>query len=129
MSSGENYEGCNRIITAPGYIGSGGNSGFQAINLAVQLGAKRIVLVGYDMRLDGGIHWHGEHEKALNNPNLGHIIKWRKIIDEAAGDLAALGIEVVNVGACSALTAYPFMDLQDALDVCDHGRITAGRSG
>lgn len=114
-SAGENYEGCNRIITAPGYIGSGGNSGFQAINLAVHLGVRRIVLVGFDMRTDNGIHWHGEHGGALKNPILANVIKWRRIVDEAAGDLANLGIEVINATACSALTAYPIMSLEKAL--------------
>src|SRR3954470_8816460 len=36
------------IFEPTGKLGSGGNSGFQALNLAVQFGAKRIVLVGFD---------------------------------------------------------------------------------
>jgi len=32
------------------------------VNLAVQLGAARILLLGYDMRaVDGKTHWFGEH--------------------------------------------------------------------
>lgn len=122
VNPGEGYEGCNRIITAPGYIGAGGNSGFQAINLAVQLGARRIVLVGFDMRVDNGVHWHGEHRTELGNPGLDNVIKWRRILDEAAGDLAGMGIEIINASACSALTAYPIMSLEKALNRdCDEG--------
>ncbi len=34
----------------PGYIRTGGNSGYQAVHLAVHLGAKKIVLLGFDMK-------------------------------------------------------------------------------
>jgi hypothetical protein len=111
----ECVELCDKLITAPGYIGSAGNSGFQAINLAVHLGASKIVLVGFDMRLDLGTHWHGDHEGQLRNPSLENVIRWRRLIDEAAGELAELGIEVVNASKVSALTAYPIMSLDEAL--------------
>ena len=39
----------NGIWGTDGEIASGGNSGFQALNLAVLQGAKRVILVGYDM--------------------------------------------------------------------------------
>jgi hypothetical protein len=41
-----------------GCIGAGGNGGFQALNLAVQFGCDRVMLIGYDMRVDLGEHWH-----------------------------------------------------------------------
>jgi hypothetical protein len=50
-----------------GVIGSGGNSGFQALNLALQFGARRVILVGFDLNLAGGVHWHGRTPR-LNNP-------------------------------------------------------------
>jgi len=98
-----------------GEVGWGGNSGFHAINLAVQFGAKRIVLVGYDMRLDGGIHWHGRHGNGLHNPSNSNVARWRRVIDEAAPLLTRLGVEVVNTSPVSALTAYPKMTLEAAL--------------
>jgi hypothetical protein len=116
VNSGDDYEGCNRIITSRGYIGSGGNSGFQAINLAVQLGACRIVLVGFDMRVDNGVHWHGEHRTELGNPGLDNVIKWRRILDEAASELVGMGVEIINASASSALTSYPIMSLEKALN-------------
>ncbi len=105
----------DRIVTRPGFIGDGRNSGFQAINLAVQFGAARIVLTGFDMWLDRGIHWHGPHGRALNNPGAAQLAKWRRIVDAAAGDLAALGIDVINATPGSALTAYRFASLEEAL--------------
>jgi hypothetical protein len=42
----------------PGVLHSGGNSGFQAVNLAIQFGATKIVLIGFDMH---GGHFFGDH--------------------------------------------------------------------
>jgi hypothetical protein len=44
-------------------VRNGKNSGYQAMNVAVHLGAKRIVLLGYDMHIPQGgpSHWFGEH--------------------------------------------------------------------
>lgn len=109
----------DRILTdRPGVIGWGGNSGFHALNLAVQFGARRIVLVGYDMQVEAGLHWHGAHE-GMNNPSEQSTARWRRIIDAAAPDLALLGVEVINASAASALTAYPKTPLMEALHA-DH---------
>lgn len=102
-------------LERPAEIGDGGNSGFQALNLAAQFGARRICLVGYDMRLDRGVHWHGRHRRGLNNPTDRNLVRWRRALDGAAPVLAALGIEVVNCSPVSTLTAYPVMSLDEAL--------------
>lgn len=108
--------GCDEILVdQPGVLGDAGNSGFQAVNLAVQLGARRLLLIGFDMRLDLGIHWHGKHGRGLNNPTEANVAKWRRILDAAAPRLAALGVSVVNCSAVSALEAYPKMTLTEAL--------------
>jgi len=99
-----------------GVIGSGGNSGFQALNLAVQFGAKRIVLVGYDMRVDAGLHWHGAHPHGLNNPSAGSVMRWAATLDAQAPLLKRLGVEVLNASPVSALKAYPKVRLEDVLD-------------
>jgi len=98
-----------------GVLGAGGNSGFQAVNLAAQTGAARIALVGFDMTISAGVHWHGRHKPGLNNP--GHLVidGWRRGLDAMAPKLAALGIEVVNCSAQSALKAYRHMSLEEAL--------------
>jgi hypothetical protein len=98
-----------------GTIGWGGNSGFGALNLAVQFGAKRIVLVGFDMRLDKGLHWHGAHA-GLHNPNDRNVARWRRVIDGAAPTLKALGVEVLNASPISALQAYPKVDFMEAIN-------------
>lgn len=45
------------LLEEPMVIGSGGNSGFQALNIAVQFGASRIMLIGFDMQDRSGVHY------------------------------------------------------------------------
>src|SRR5690606_27869932 len=97
-----------------GYVNSGGNSGYQAVNLAFHFGARRIVLLGFDMhRRDGG-HWHGEHHGMLSAPE-SHIAVWRREFDALAFDLKSEGVRVVNATEGSALECFPRMGLVEAL--------------
>lgn len=100
--------GIARIITdKTGEIGDGRTSLFQAINLVVRAGPPRIIgLVGADMRLDYGMHWHGPHEGGLNNPREAMINRWRDAIDGVAGQLSGLGVTVFNLSPISTLKAY-----------------------
>jgi hypothetical protein len=99
-----------------GVIGDGGNSGFQALNLAIQFGADRIVLVGFDMNDVRGLHWHGPHGGGLANPDAYRFSRWRKILDDVAPSIAAMGIEVVDASIDGALTAYRKATIEQALD-------------
>lgn len=100
-----------------GTVGWGGNSGFHALNLAVQFlsGSGKIILVGYDMTIANGLHWHGAHPKGMNNPQAGNVERWRRCIDHAAETIAALGITVINTSPDSALCNYPKMGLLEAM--------------
>jgi hypothetical protein len=102
-----------------GEIGWGSNGGFQALNLAVQFGASRILLVGYDMNIMKGLHWHGRHGAGLSNPKQASVDKWRAQLDAQAPIFEQLGIEVLIASPHSALTAYRRVDLLEALS---HGR-------
>ena len=101
-----------------GTVGSGGNSGFQALNLAVQFGCRNIILVGYDMHDQNGIHWHGKHDNGLRNPTRQSLGKWRVAIDRQAALLEQIGARVLNASLDSALTAYPKMTFDAALAAC-----------
>lgn len=103
------------LMDEAGVIGWGGNSGFHALNLALQFGAARIVLVGYDLSARAGLHWHGKHPPQLNNPTPRLLQKWAEILDRQAPFLAALGVEVLNASPQSALCAYPKVSLKEAL--------------
>jgi hypothetical protein len=93
----------------------GHNSGFQALNLAILLGAARIVLVGFDMRVvDGRRHFHGDHPHPLINADPRRFVPH---FERAAASLPA-GVEILNATPGSALTCWPIVPLVDALH-CD----------
>lgn len=107
---------CDRLeLFRPGTVGWSGNSGFHAFNLAVQFMPAKIVLVGFDMTLAHGVHWHGKHPSGMNNPRARNVERWRKCLDAAAPTVAALGIRVFNASPISALQNYPKTSLLEAL--------------
>lgn len=107
--SGERTRRSHRGLSMdPSFIHYGSHSGFQALNIAVLRGAKRIALLGYDMKQPEGkpAHWFGEHE----GPGLIRQRDWTPWIenyDHAAPQLAALGVQVFNCSADTAITAFP----------------------
>lgn len=100
-----------------GTVGGGGNSGFQALNLAVQFGARRIVLIGFDMQDIGGLHWYGRNRwPQANNPNEGQMKRWATSMEKAAPALTERGVEVVNASPTSALAVFAKMSVEAALE-------------
>jgi hypothetical protein len=96
-----------------GIINQGNNGGYQAIGIAHQAGARKLVLLGYDMHAKGGSHWHGDHPANLNTKP--HFNLWLDNFDVLAADLNAEGIEVLNATPKSAMRCFPSLDLADAL--------------
>lgn len=108
----------DRIVLKPlGTVGWGGNSGFHCLNLAVQFGARKIILIGYDMTVANGLHWHGAHPSNMNNPKQGNVDRWRRAVDAAAKVIEPMGIRVINCSPVSRLENYPKMSFEDALAV------------
>ena len=108
--------GDDRLVTnEPGRVGWGGNSGFHALNFVAQTHPKRILLVAYDMTIRFGLHWHGKHEGKLNNPSINNLGRWKRAIDNAACDLLAMGIEVINCSQISELENYIKLPFEEAL--------------
>ena len=104
------------LLQHVGLVGSGGNSGFQALNLAVQFGAKRILLIGFDMSLSGGVHWYGPNKwQGANNPNDSNFKRWIDAFHGSASLLESMGIKVINCSPFSALQCFPKMSIEDAL--------------
>lgn len=90
-----------------------GNSGAQAINLAYLWGARRLVLVGFDMGAQG--HFFGDHPKALRT-----VSPWKTMIagmSAMASELHAAGVEVLNCSPLTAIRYWPVARLKDALHV------------
>lgn len=104
------------LLEEPGLVGSGGNSGFQLTNIVAQMGASGIALLGMDMKLDTGIHWHGRHPSQLRNPDESVMRDWRKNFDSVSTRFRSAGIDVVNCSPTSALTNYPKMTIDQMLE-------------
>ena len=87
------------------------NSGGAAINLAVHLGAKRIVLLGYDMGPSGKrYHFHDD------KPTYSAYDVFIKNIGTMAAPLAEAGIEVLNCSRQTKLQCFPRVALTEALE-------------
>lgn len=108
---------CDKLLFGcTGTVGAAGNSGFQALNLAAQFGAKRIALIGFDMHDRGGEHWYGRNNwNFASNPTEHNYRRWRAAFEGAAGDLATLGVEVVNLSAVSDLKGFKRMSIDELL--------------
>lgn len=104
------------LVERPSYVGAGGNSGFQALNLAIQFGATGVMLVGIDCSLDYGGHWHKNHPMPMSNPAATNVQRWQQAFEGAAPQIAALGVDVVNCSPISKLTSYPKMTIAEALE-------------
>lgn len=92
-----------------------GNSGAGAINLAYHFGARRILLIGVDMKPgpNGEKHWHPDHPKPLVQGQ--QFEEWRHKMNVLAKDLNDEGVEVINCTPGSALTCFPMSDLEQEL--------------
>jgi hypothetical protein len=93
-------------------INGGGNSGYQAINLAYLFGAREIILLGFDMKRgpSGEKHWFGDHPCGMNSSS--PYDRWLKNFNCLAIDLTREGVRVINCTADSALTCFDRMTLE-----------------
>lgn len=92
----------------PSGLRAGRNSGFQAIGLAVHLGAARILLLGYDMH---GDHFFGQHPDSSKPPFVICLQRFATLVEP----LKAAGVEIINCTPNSALTCFPMQPLREAL--------------
>lgn len=108
------------IFEPSGKLGAGGNSGFQALNLAIQFGAKHILLIGFDMHDRSGAHWYGRNNWPQgNNPTEDNFRRWRRAFELAAPKLRDRGIQVFNASEGSALKCFEKMSVESALSHWD----------
>lgn len=90
------------------------NSGLRAIDLAVHLGARRVVLLGYDCRVGERTHWHGDHAQT-SNPDLVKCRSWVRDFSLQSQQLERDGVEVINCSRDTALWCFSRMDLSACL--------------
>lgn len=110
--------GASGLESNPSCLKHGSNSGYQCIGLAAHFGVSRIVLLGYDMRVDGArTHWHPGHPNHTpdrQQRSLEHVFLPR--FASLVAPLAAAGIEVLNATPRSALTCWPIVALDQVLE-------------
>ena len=91
---GEGYE--------TGFVYTGYNSGYQAVQLAYQWGAKEIILLGFTMGHDNGKkHWHPDH--AGNNPTVNCFLKWTAAFNRLP---QYIDRSMIKIYGDSAITAF-----------------------
>lgn len=105
------------LTTDPTKVCWNSNSGAAAINLAVHFGVKRIVLLGFDMKLDHNktSHWFGSYNRNNPKPAVPPFSRHLKGFDAIKADLDALGIEVLNCSAESAITQFRKCTIEEVL--------------
>ncbi|WP_354398298.1 hypothetical protein [Variovorax sp. OAS795] len=87
----------------PHCIRSGGNSGYQAVHVAAQAGAARILLCGFDM---GGAHWHDAPAPAAHLFAT-WIERFQTLADALRGQ-----VEILNCTPGSAMKCFPIVELE-----------------
>lgn len=101
---------------------TGMNSGYAAINLAVHLGATKILLLGYNLSyLFGKAHFFGNHPQPLQ-PSIEAKKQPKDLypsflrnFETLVEPLKQAQIEVINCTPRSALTFFPIQSLRDVL--------------
>lgn len=97
----------------PGHVSWNGNSGAAAINLAVHFGVKRIILLGFDMKLDSNQnqHWHkfytSNPQSVAQRMKL-HLQGFPVIAKDLHGK-----VEIINACPDSMITSFPRMAFKD----------------
>ncbi len=97
-------------------LGFGGNSGCSAINLALILGARRVLLIGFDCKLGSAaeMNWHDNRMEPAN-PEV--FPKFQEGFYAIARDLPTVfpGREIINCTPGTALECFPKGKLEDYL--------------
>lgn len=108
------------ISTNPRNVCWNTNSGAAAISVAAWAGAKRIILVGFDMTLspvNNEQHFHNEYKpigtkvKQKQLPFTIHLQPWEAIRKDAE----AMGIEILNTSLNSAIKELPKVHIKELL--------------
>jgi hypothetical protein len=108
--------GVSGLELRPDHLKHGSNGGYQAIGLAFHFGAARIVLLGYDMHVDGErTHWHDGHPNWTPERQQKALAGYLPHFATLVGPLKRAGVEILNATPGSALTRFPMATLEEIL--------------
>jgi len=94
-----------------GYVCWNRSSGASAINLAVIFGAKRIILLGFDMRvINGTKNWHKDHRSQDHDP----FERFLQPFPAIKRDAEKMKVEILNATPDSGLKdLFPYVTLSE----------------
>lgn len=89
------------------------NSGHEALCWVAEMGARRIVLIGFDMDPSDPTNWHDGYEWMPDKSEdpLCDYRAWADGFTRTAAELEARGVEVLNANPDSHVRCFPFTDL------------------
>lgn len=105
-----------RVDTFPGM-----NSGALGIMVAQSLGAKRILMLGFDLTGFNGAHFFGDHPDGLKCTPEHQFTVFINQLNYLSRSLASRGVELINCTAGSAFNGARMVSLDDALNEDKHG--------
>lgn len=95
------------------------NSGAQAVHAAIKMGAKKIILLGFDGR---GTHFFGEHPAGLKNTTADRRVVHMVQHKNAAAACKRCGVEIFNCSPGTVIEHYPTARLDECLKHAAAGR-------
>lgn len=111
---GKDTEHVRGISKVPSKVSWNKNSGAAAISIAAHTGAKRIILLGFDMDLSESKyqHWHDVYQRGrrVSNSDLRKVTtdfgRHLKGFEQIAFDAKLLGIEILNASPTSKIKTF-----------------------
>jgi len=98
----------NGVDMRPEFLSRGASSGQGAMNVAIKLGAKELVLIGFDMRVVDGVHnFHNDHGRKV--PASIYLDQHAKSLKYMVPIAESLGIKIVN---CTQDSAIDFISIE-----------------
>lgn len=111
------------ISMNPRAVSWNGNSGAAAISLAAHTGAKRIILLGFDMKLDEDRkqHWHNAYHRLeyLQSKDFNKQLPFDRHLmgfPEIAKDAKRMGIKIINASPDSSITVFDKVSVRDLIE-------------
>lgn len=107
------------LSTDPHVVRWNHSSGAAAINFATLAGAKKIYLLGFDMKADGQgrTHWHRTntpvYARPTNEEAFNNFLRTFPIIKR---DADKMGVEIINVNPDSALDVFEKVSFQEVIN-------------
>lgn len=104
------------IDTRSGYVAWNRSSGASAINFAYHLGARKILLIGFDMKrgTEGETHWHNNYP--TQDPDIDTLfLRYTDVFQYIKKDADRLGIEIYNLNPDSAINDFPKITCKDVM--------------